>query len=389
MFPEAARTRIAQCSRNIPRALETRCYSTSSKQYPTVAVLFQDIDPPVINGVRKPRKPGGYQDSGADIAYNLRAKGVTVITPEAHPSDRDHEGWCFPDTAEGIQRAVQKGATHLWANTILFNSHPLQASDTLNALAARLYVVGQPPGLVENFDDKAYLNGKLGQMGGFTLPLSWIITSSDDVDSVIRSIDQYPVVGKPIRGRGSHGVKVCHSATDLQQHLEALFRESPTVMVEEFLSGEEATVTVMPPSPDRPEYWSMPPVVRFNHADGIAPYNGVVAVTANSRTVSPVEMGDASFTELLRQCARVAEVIGATAPIRVDARRFEPGSRFALFDINMKPNMTGPGRPGREDQASLTALSAAAIGWDYPTLLQRILQCAQPLGVFRNYQSPF
>lgn len=51
--------------------------------------------------------------------------------------------------------------------------------------------------------------------------------------------------------------------------------------------------------------------------------------------------------------------------------------------------MTGPGRPGREDQASLTALAAAAIGWDYPTLLQRILQCAQPLGVFRNYQSPF
>jgi hypothetical protein len=26
---------------------------------PTVAVLFQAIDPPIINGVRKPRKPGG------------------------------------------------------------------------------------------------------------------------------------------------------------------------------------------------------------------------------------------------------------------------------------------------------------------------------------------
>lgn len=30
-----------------------------SSRAPTVAVLFQDIDPPVINGVRKPRKPGG------------------------------------------------------------------------------------------------------------------------------------------------------------------------------------------------------------------------------------------------------------------------------------------------------------------------------------------
>lgn len=26
---------------------------------PRVAVLFQAIDPPVINGIRKPRKPGG------------------------------------------------------------------------------------------------------------------------------------------------------------------------------------------------------------------------------------------------------------------------------------------------------------------------------------------
>jgi hypothetical protein len=34
-------------------------YSSSSSQTPQVAVLFQAIDPPVINNVRKPRKPGG------------------------------------------------------------------------------------------------------------------------------------------------------------------------------------------------------------------------------------------------------------------------------------------------------------------------------------------
>lgn len=35
-----------------------RLYSKSTHG-PTVAVLFQDIEPPVIGGVRKPRKPGG------------------------------------------------------------------------------------------------------------------------------------------------------------------------------------------------------------------------------------------------------------------------------------------------------------------------------------------
>lgn len=51
-------------------------------------------------------------------------------------------------------------------------------------------------------------------------------------------------------------------------------------------------------------------------------------------------------------------------------------------------NMTGPGRPGREDQASLTAMAAAAIGWDYGMLLEKILASSKPLGVFRRCQCP-
>ncbi|GJP92645.1 hypothetical protein AnigIFM56816_007121 [Aspergillus niger] len=144
----------------------------------------------------------------------------------------------------------------------------------------------------------------------------------------------------------------------------------------------------MPPSPRRPRHWSTLPVVRFNHADSIAPYNGVVAVTANPQVVSEEEVQDPAFRKIMEQCENVAELIGATAPIRVDIRRFSKGSPFALFDINMKPNLTGPGRPGREDRASLTALAAAALGWDYGTLLENILRTAQPFDVFRSYCSP-
>ena len=80
-------------------------------------------------------------------------------------------------------------------------------------------------------------------------------------------------------------------------------------------------------------------MVRFNHEDGIAPYNGVVAVTANSKVPSEEELREESYMELCRQCARVAEKLKATAPIRIDARRYtdESSSKFALFDVNMKP----------------------------------------------------
>jgi hypothetical protein len=273
---------------------------------------------------------------------------VNIITSKPNPSPNTHEGWCFPDSEEGILTAISQGATHLWANTIVFSSHPLQTASCLDDHASTVRVIGQPPGLVEKFDDKLYLNDKLRSLGGsFTLPKSWEVKATDhhplDLDSFIQTnITDYPIVGKPVRGRGSHGVKVCHGPAELKDHIESLFDESPVVLLEEFLSGEEATITVMPPSPGsgRLGYWSMPPVTRFNHDQGIAPYNGTIAVTANSRVVSEEEMRDPAYEEVMRQCEHVACLIKATAPIRIDVRRFGPGSGFAIFDVNMKPVCT-------------------------------------------------
>lgn len=174
------------------------------------------------------------------------------------------------------------------------------------------------------------------------MPLAWTIHNDADSDlaASLQTLSlTFPVVGKPVRGRGSHGVKVCDSKDELVAHVEALFKESPTVLVEEFLRGEEATVTVMPPTKEKNFYWALAPVCRFNHQGGIAPYNGVVAVTANSRVVGPAEASHPTYSKLLQQCERVANLLGTTAPIRIDVRRYEDSadSDFALFDVNMKP----------------------------------------------------
>jgi hypothetical protein len=111
-------------------------------------------------------------------------------------------------------------------------------------------------------------------------------------------------------------------------------------MIEEYLSDEEATVTIMPPGNGRDEYWALPIVTRFNHSNGVAPYNGVVAVTANSRVISQSEFeADGRYGEAGRECEAVAILLGVTAPIRIDIRRFSdaPRDKFALFDVNMKP----------------------------------------------------
>ncbi|KAI5917500.1 hypothetical protein F4810DRAFT_44109 [Camillea tinctor] len=111
----------------------TRMYSNSTLQLIAyAAILYQALQPPVINGTKKPRKPGGYQDSGAEIAFNLcKIKSITALTPFQEPNPAELNGWTFPDTEEGILHALNKGATHIWANTILFTSHPLQTSETI------------------------------------------------------------------------------------------------------------------------------------------------------------------------------------------------------------------------------------------------------------------
>lgn len=256
-----------------------------------VAVLYQAQAPPVIDGIRKPMKPGGYADSGADIAYVLRQQGVPVITPVATPDVAQDLDWVFPDTAEGIAQAQALGARVLWLNTILFTGHPIEAF-----LAHGGHVVGQPPALVEKYDDKWTANEWL-RANGLPIPAACILTKPEALPNDFT----FPIVLKPIRGRGSAGVELLLNASQLSERLPQMVASGDfgdAVMVEQYLAGQEITITVMPPGTyliagqahEYVQHWSLPPVKRFNHQGGIAPYNGTVAVIENSQVLDPVEL---------------------------------------------------------------------------------------------------
>ena len=132
-------------------------------------------------------------------------------------------------------------------------------------------------------------------------------------------------------------MEVCRTLDAVKQHLEQLKTRS---IVEEFSAGVEETITVMPPTHSNHDYWSLPIILRYNHDDDIRPYNGVVAVTANSKVVIPAEVAsDPAIAGAERQCVDVARLLKPTSTIRIDVRKRsnEPRSRFALFDVNMKP----------------------------------------------------
>ncbi|WP_117881255.1 ATP-grasp domain-containing protein [Aureibaculum luteum] len=344
----------------------------------TIAILYQAKLPPIRNGSQKPMKPGGYADSGADIACELVKNGKNIITPVDNPKIENDLDWVFPDTKKGIQRALDKGANTLWLNTVLYKNHEVEHFFNQN-----IEFLGQFPSQVDLYDDKYFTNMFL-RKNQISIPECKLI-SVENLSDYTLEID-FPIVVKPLRGRGSQGVQLVANRKELDKILNKIFSKKEygnSIYVEQFLSGQEITVTVMPTgnykinklekSYKKP--WCLPAVKRFNHENGIATYNGVVAVMKNSSVLNDNELKSNKIEEVYRQCEKAGQLLNIKAPIRIDCRANENENYF-LFDLNMKPNMTGPSRPHRQNQDSLTLLAARKMGWNYIDLLNNMLQQA-------------
>jgi len=341
-----------------------------------IAILYQAKLPPIINGLQKPMKPGGYSDSGADIAYELVMNGISIVTPVDKPKIEKDLDWVFPDTKKGIQNALNKGARIFWLNTVLYKNHPIE-----NFFGFDIELIGQIPSEVDIYDNK-WTTNKLLKGIGISIPKMTLISKESRAD--FRLDFDFPVIVKPIRGRGSQGVSFVKDQKELDNKLTELFSSEQygtSIYVEQFLSGQEITITVMPAGNylignkqetyEKP--WSLPAIKRFNHQNGIAPYNGVVAVVQNSCVLEKKELKSGKILDVYRQCEQAAELLNIKAPIRIDCRADENGKYF-LFDLNMKPNMTGPSRPQRQNQDSLSLLAARNIGWNYIDFLRNMIQ---------------
>jgi len=117
--------------------------------------------------------------------------------------------------------------------------------------------------------------------------------------------------------------------------LDDLFNTYGVVLVEEFLEGEEGTVTLVPDGQGK--FMALPIVQRFDQVSGVMPWNGHVPVTKNSRVLS-VKEEDSWHRVAKTECQKAAELLKLTSVTRIDIRRKEENSgKFFLFDVNPKP----------------------------------------------------
>jgi len=340
-----------------------------------IAILYQVNPAPERNGIQKPMKPGGYSDSGADIAFALKKLGYKVCTPNPNPYERNDYDWVFPDSQEGIQNAYDLGARIFWLNTVIYRGHSI-----MRFLTHNIEIIGQHPAMVDEYDDKWHTN-QLLKTHNLPIPKVQEVKASE-VSNLKLNLD-FPVVTKPLLGRGSQGVFMVSTENELGTVLNRLFEDriyGDSIYLESYLPGQEITLSIMPPGVFKIEnkeivknkHWSLPVVKRFNHHNGIAPYNGVVAVIDNSLVLNDTEQNSEHIQEIIKNCEQAASILNPKACIRIDCRANEEGNYF-IFDVNLKPNMTGSGRLNRDDQDSLTALAARKLGWTYPELLSNFI----------------
>jgi len=379
-------------------------YRLSSKFFRSkamsVAIIHQAVKSPPVDGVVKPMKRTGFRDGGADIAFALACSGHKVVTPVSLPSPALENDWTFPDTDQGIDEALTKGAEVIWANTVLFRGHPLEPV----VRSAQAHMVGQAPEYVHLFGDKQLTNQLIRKMGCST-PESFLVVNdcfqevpglvpiSKLCKSKISSLGfQFPLIVKPVRGLGTQGVRKIENLYELSEAVRELFNETVPIngtpcsrfgnalIVEEFLPGDEFSVTVMPPGRyqvmgremELEYHWALTPVKRTRHFDGIAPGARICPFSSTSDLLSVEQAARPRFQNLLRQCETAAEQVCATAPVRIDARTGSD-SVIKLFDVNMKADFTGPGRPERTGKESLSCLAARSIGWDYQDFISNVL----------------
>ncbi len=315
----------------------------------------------------KTDESGGYRDSGSDIAYALYQRGWNIATPKDAPDPSHESDWVFADTRDGMALAHERGANTFWTNTVLYEDHPI------DDLAFDPYRIGQATPLALIVENKAVMEDWLTQRGFSAVDHDLLSVS----DAAIPP-GPFPLVVKPVRGRGSQGVAWVKTVQEFRRVMHEWPKElyGGHALVETALPGQEITVAVMPQGryslggrwvvKDR--VWALPLVERFSQVDGIMPYSRVVPVLENSRVIVEAAL---NYRDIIGECVGAGESLGIRAPIRIDARMDESG-RFRMFDVNMKPNFTGPGRPGRENAVSLMGLAAQAVGWDYRDLVENV-----------------
>jgi D-alanine-D-alanine ligase len=163
------------------------------------------------------------------------------------------------------------------------------------------------------------------------------------------------VMVKPSHEGSSIGMAQANNAKELEEALANAFKFDSQVLIEQWISGREFTVTVLGDD--------VQPVIEMTTPNGFYDYQAKYqSNTTQYHCPADLSQGD---TERLQAMALDAfDLVGASGWGRVDAMQDEHG-HFYLLEVNTVPGMT---------EKSLVPMAAKANGASFEQLVVRILE---------------
>ncbi len=204
--------------------------------------------------------------------------------------------------------------------------------------------------------DKHFSKVLFEKAGVPTAPWKTLTAPSEDYQDFLATYG-LPVVVKP-NGQGSSvGLKIVHKEADLPEAIRTAFRHGDSVLLEQYIPGREMTVAVL----GREAL----PVIEIIPEHGVYDYECKYQ-KGKSQYIVPAEIPEET-THMLQQYARKAfQALGCRHYARVDFRLAEDERAFCL-EVNTLPGMT---------PTSLVPKAARAVGYDFPGLVEKIVQLA-------------
>ena len=173
-------------------------------------------------------------------------------------------------------------------------------------------------------------------------------------ESVVKKLG-LPLMVKPSLEGSSVGLTKVKAIAELESAVDFALKFDRTVLIEEWLAGDEFTVPVL----DNEVLPSIKIVPEGEFYDYDAKY-----ISDNTQYFCPAGLSDKREQELRHLVKQAYDVVGCRGWSRIDVIADAEGN-FRLVEVNTNPGMTSH---------SLFPKSAATVGYSFEQLVERILE---------------
>lgn len=191
---------------------------------------------------------------------------------------------------------------------------------------------------------------------GIPTPAFHTYALGEERSTLLAGITSWPVIAKPAHEGSTIGVTVARDPEELTRALDAALQYDTTVLIEEFISGAEATVSVLDGIPL--------PIIQVVPKSGF--YDFTSKYTAGqTEYLLPAPLPPAVYAAMQRHAANAIRALGCKGAARADF--MIRGDELFCLEVNTIPGMT---------ETSLLPKAAAAAGIPFDELVLRLLEGA-------------